>query len=144
MKHLAKNRRRRNDAGLRERSLRRPEPGRPTNRSAPSGHGFPAWYQDLNGTVLDLCIPTATAAQDPEGLQETACLLAAPPALPYIFPTNFPDEVFFHRGVSAGLPPTRRPPPPGRRAVLVLALEAAFASGAPQPPASRWSSPASA
>ncbi|MGA8892287.1 MAG: Ig-like domain-containing protein [Anaeromyxobacteraceae bacterium] len=99
----------------------------PANVPSPPGHGFPFWYQDLNGTVLDICIPTATATQDPDGLQETACLLAAPPALPYTFPTSFPDEVFYHRVVSDPLTTSTS----GKRAILVLALEAAFATGAP-------------
>jgi hypothetical protein len=100
----------------------------PTNNPAPPGNGFPFWYQDLNGTVLDLCIPTATATQDPSGLQETACLLGPPaPPLPYTFPTSFPDEVFYHRVVSDPLTTS----PSGQKAVLVLALEAAFASGGP-------------
>ena len=98
----------------------------PTNNPAPPGHGFPLWYQDLNGMVLDLCLPTATATQDPQSLQETACLLGAPTP-PYVFPTNFPDEVFFHRVVSNPMTTS----PAGTRAILVLALEAAFGSGAP-------------
>jgi len=98
----------------------------PTNNPAPPGHGFPLWYQDLNGMVLDLCLPTVTATQDPQSLQETACLLGAPTP-PYIFPTNFPDEVFFHRVVSNPMTTS----PAGTRAILVLALEAAFGSGAP-------------
>ena len=98
----------------------------PANVPAPPGHGFPLWYQDLNGTVLDLCIPTASTTADPQGDQETACLLAAPPALPYVFPTSFPDEVFFHRVVSNPLNTSVT----GKRAILVLALEAAFGSGA--------------
>ena len=66
--------------------------------------------------VLDLCIPTATGAQDPQLLQETACLLAAPPPLPYVFPTSFPDEVFFHRVVSNPLAtPGRQAGHPGPR-----------------------------
>src|SRR5512137_1031573 len=100
----------------------------PANVPSPPGHGFPFWYQDLNGTVLDLCIPTATATQDPDGLQEIACLLGPPaPPLPYTFPTSFPDELFYHRVVSNPLTTSTS----GKRATLVLALEAAFASGAP-------------
>ncbi|HQR29204.1 MAG TPA: hypothetical protein PLL32_02265, partial [Anaeromyxobacteraceae bacterium] len=99
----------------------------PANVPSPPGHGFPAWYQDLNGMVLDLCIPPAYGANDPQGLQETACLLAAPPALPYTFPTSFPDELFYHRVVSNPIAL-----PGGGKAILVLAVEAAFGSGAPQ------------
>jgi hypothetical protein len=31
----------------------------PSNTPAPPGHGFPLWYQDLNGLVLDICLPGA-------------------------------------------------------------------------------------
>ena len=96
----------------------------PANNPAPPGNGFPLWYQDLNGMVLDLCLPKVTATQDPLLLQETACLL--PTSAPYVFPTAFPDEAFYHRVVSNPLAL-----PGGKRAILVLALEAAFASGAP-------------
>jgi hypothetical protein len=100
----------------------------PANVPSPPGHGFPLWYQDLNGMVLDLCIPTATGAQDPQLLQETACLLGPPaPPLPYTFPTSFPDELFYHRVVSNPLLTSTG----GKRAVLVLALEGAFGSGSP-------------
>jgi len=94
----------------------------PANVPAPPGHGFPFWYQDLTGLVLDLCLPDAN---DPGALQQTACLLG-PPNPPYVFPTNFPDEAFYYRAVSAPLATG-----PATRAVLVLALEAAFGSGAP-------------
>ncbi|WP_119154262.1 Ig-like domain-containing protein [Caldimonas tepidiphila] len=57
-------------------------------------------------------------------MQKTACLLETDP--PYVFPDSFPDESFYFRAVSSldlgG----------DRRAVLVLALEAAFANGVPQ------------
>jgi hypothetical protein len=95
----------------------------PSNVPSPPGHGFPLWYQDLNGMVLDLCLPNAS---DPGLLQETACLLARPPTPPYVFPTNFPEEIFYHRVVSAPLATSAT-----KRATLVLALEAAFASGGP-------------
>jgi hypothetical protein len=41
----------------------------PTNPS----NGFPLWYQDLSGQVLDICIPTANDSTDPAQLQEKAC-----------------------------------------------------------------------
>ena len=95
----------------------------PAHNPSPPGDGFPAWYQDLNGMVLDECIPTATATQDPGGLQHTACLLADP--LPFVFPNTFPPEVFYHRVVSNPMITSTA----GQRATLVLALEAAFANG---------------
>jgi hypothetical protein len=96
----------------------------PANTPAPPGHGFPFWYQDLNGLVLDPCLPDAS---DPGALQQTACLLG-PPDPPYIFPTNFPDELFYFRAVSTPLDTGG-----GKRAILVLALEGAFANGGPVP-----------
>jgi hypothetical protein len=96
----------------------------PPNLPSPPGNGFPAWYQDLNGMVLDLCLPTISGADDPQGLQDTACLLEIP--RPFTFPGNFPDELFYFRGVSDPLTTSVD----GKRAILVLALEAAFGSGA--------------
>lgn len=93
----------------------------PANTPSPPGHGFPMWYQDLTGLVLDLCLPDAN---DPGALQQTACLLG-PPNPPYLFPSNFPDEAFYYRGVSEPLAIGSA----GQRAILVLALEAAFANG---------------
>jgi hypothetical protein len=94
----------------------------PTNLPSPSGHGFPNWYQDLNGTVLDLCLPNAS---DPGATQQNACLLVGPglPDPPYSFPNNFPDEAFYFNATSL------LDMPSGKRATLVLALEAAFSIG---------------
>ncbi len=94
----------------------------PTNLPSPAGHGFPNWYQDLNGTVLDLCLPNAS---DPGALQQNACLLVGPglPDPPYSFPTNFPDEAFYFNATAL------LDMPSGKRATLVTALEAAFAVG---------------
>jgi hypothetical protein len=97
----------------------------PAHIPSPPGDGFPAWYQDLNGMVLDECIPTASATQDPANLQHTACLLVDP--LPFTFPNLFPPEVFYHRVVSNPVTTS----PAGQRATLVLALEASFANGTP-------------
>jgi hypothetical protein len=94
----------------------------PTNLPSPAGHGFPNWYQDLNGTVLDLCLPNAS---DPGAAQQNACLLVGPglPDPPYSFPNNFPDEAFYFNATSL------LDMPSGKRATLVLALEAAFSIG---------------
>ena len=78
----------------------------PNDVPSPPGNGFPLWYQDTTGLALDLCNPTTQA-------QVTPCLLApapgAPnPTLPFVFPTNWPDEQFWytwaHR-TSAVIPP---------------------------------------
>jgi hypothetical protein len=99
----------------------------PTSLPSPPQNGFPTWYQDLSGAVLDICLPSAT---DPSALQQTACLLAPAPGVPdppYVFPTNYPEEIFYFRGVSTMATSA------AKRAVLVLALEAAFSSGAAAP-----------
>jgi len=95
----------------------------PANLPSPPGHGFPKWYQDLNGAVLDLCLPNAS---DSGALQQNACLLVGPglPDPPYSFPDNFPDEAFYFNASSL------LDMPSGKRATLVLALEAAFSVGA--------------
>ncbi|WP_442497070.1 Ig-like domain-containing protein [Methylobacter sp. sgz302048] len=94
----------------------------PSNVPSPPGYGFPLWYQDLNGTVLDLCLPDAN---DPGAAQQNACLLVGPglPDPPYSFPNNFPDEAFYFNATSV------MDMPAGKRATLVTALEAAFSVG---------------
>jgi hypothetical protein len=89
---------------------------------SPPGNGFPFWYQDLNGLVLDQCLTDAT---DPGALQQTACLLTTPP--PYTFPTLFPPEMFYFRAVSDRLFTSST-----KFGILVLALEGSFATGAVQ------------
>jgi len=103
----------------------------PANVPSPPGHGFPAWYQDLNGLTLDFCLPDAV---DPGQAQQSACLLlgtlAAPlPNPPFVFPTNYPEEIFYYRAVS--VPLDLSDPAVGGvvKGVLVLALEGAFATG---------------
>jgi len=89
-------------------------------------NGFPTWYQDLSGLVLDKCFPTAGVA-DAGSAQQNACLLTFPG--PYTFPTQFPDEFFYFRAVSDAI--TVGSGANAKRAVIVLALEGAFANGAP-------------
>ena len=103
----------------------------PANVPSPPGNGFPAWYQDLNGLTLDMCLPDAN---DPGQAQQSACLLLGTPAAPlidppYVFPTHFPDEIFYYRAVSI---PIDTGPNGSNKAILVLALEGAFASGGAQ------------
>src|SRR5437867_1294825 len=79
-------------------------------------NGYPKWYMDGNGLQLAPCL--VTPADDP-------CALAGTfpnPAAPIVFPTNFPDEIFYLRaivridGIGGGL----------SRADLGYALEGAF------------------
>ncbi|WP_201493849.1 Ig-like domain-containing protein, partial [Rubrivivax sp. A210] len=91
----------------------------PTNLPSPAGHGFPLWYQDATGLVLDLCLPNAA---DPGGLQGLVCLMETAP--PYNFPATFPGESFYFRATT---PPMDMPG--GKKATLVLGLEATFNGG---------------
>ncbi len=82
---------------------------------APVQNGFPLWYEDENGLKLELCL-------DQNGL----CLLENPfPGQPISFPENFGGEAFWWS--ADAIMETRD----GGRALLVLALEAAFAADDP-------------
>jgi hypothetical protein len=96
----------------------------PNDVPSPPGNGFPLWYQDTQGLALDLCLPRNQAQLD-AGI----CLILPPdqdPAglnLPIVFPSNFPDEAFWWNATAVmDLTATSR-------AVLVLAVEAAFGGG---------------
>jgi hypothetical protein len=99
-----------------------------------AANGFPLWYQDKQGTVLDLCLPNGTNAA-----QQAACLFAPPnPTQAYAFPTNFPDEAFYFDVSSSnpaipGNPAIDLQVPAGASGSLsyLMALEAAFATGGP-------------
>src|SRR6058998_3984313 len=81
-------------------------------------NGFPKWYIDKNGLQLAPCLDNNAA--DPCGLIAAGAL--PNPALPVVFPTNFPNEVFYNRataridGIGGG----------AFRADLGIALEGAF------------------
>jgi hypothetical protein len=93
--------------------------------SAATGN-FPTYYQDRNGLALDLCLPSPGTE-----LNQGLCLLLPAdvpnPAQVISFPHNFPGEAFWFAADSsvalAG----------GNNAILVLALEAAFANEEPIP-----------
>jgi hypothetical protein len=84
-------------------------------------HGYPEWYQDSTGLALDLCLP------DQIDLEAGNCLLLPPdvPAgtAPETFPSNFAEEHFWF-AANASLDTGN-----GGRAILVLAVEAAFGIG---------------
>lgn len=67
----------------------------PADLPSPPGHGFSAWYRDLNRVPLEPCL---SLTQLPGG---GACILLADPgdvynpALPAVYPTNFPSEMFY-------------------------------------------------
>ncbi len=93
---------------------------------------FPSWYQDKTGITLDFCSPS------PEEMPGGFCLLLPGDAnAPEAFDTNpgqmnFFDEHFYF-AATAGMDTTAIDPVTGKavRALLVLAEEAAFATGAP-------------
>lgn len=75
-------------------------------------NGFPLWYQDTNGTRLELCVDPGDAN----------CIMGdiPTPGQPVSFPDNFPDEAFWSvadSSIDAG---------GGDKALLVTAVEAAF------------------
>lgn len=85
-------------------------------------HGFPEWYEDNNGLQLDLCLTDPVLC-----LLEGGAVTLSNPNLP--FPDNyggtFPDEAFWN--VCEASMPTNT----GGSALLVIALEAAFANEVP-------------
>ena len=93
----------------------------PTDLPSPPGNGIPAWYRDANRMPLEPCLSQATF---PGGL--AACVLLADPgfdpALPLVFPTNFPSESFYFIAY-ANLNTT------AGNIVYRAALEAAFPTG---------------
>ncbi|NMG45841.1 hypothetical protein GPA22_19165 [Aromatoleum toluvorans] len=90
----------------------------PPDNSPPIG-GFPAWYQDTTGLALEFCSPI-NAAEVAGGW----CLLLPGdvPNPPEAFPTSFFDEHFWFAADASMTPAT------GGRALLVLAVEAAFSA----------------
>ena len=111
----------------------------PANVPSPPGHGFPLWYQDESGTVLDLCLPNASDT----GAQQDACLLAGiginPP---YVFPTNFPDESFYLRAVANPLDTAVQTIPPVPKGLLSFWRLKPLLLPGRQQLASRWYLPA--
>lgn len=96
---------------------------------------FPQWYQDFQGRALELCLSSATIAPDAaRGIAGGAgcTLLANPgifdPALPIVFPTNFPDESFWFMGDAVFSQN-------GVDVTYVSNMEAAFGTGDPVPDA---------
>ncbi len=91
-----------------------------------ASHGYPTWYQDKSGLVLDFC-DVRTQAE----LDGGWCLLLPGNTLaPEIFPNSFSEEHFYwaaNAGANAAvLNPVDQTP---IKVSLVLALEGAFATG---------------
>ena len=84
---------------------------------SPTGGGFPISYTDTNGVRLEICLDTRDPFCIPAPLPD--------PAAPMSFPENFPEEAFWWSG-EAVMDTVN-----GGEALLVLANEAAFATGDP-------------
>lgn len=84
-----------------------------------TANGFPRWYQDTSGVSIELCLPLTQAE-----LEGGHCLLLPgdPPVVPEVFPGQFFDEHFWWSAGASLAPAT------GGKALLVLALEAAFSA----------------
>lgn len=107
------------------------------------GNGFPLWYEDTSGLKLALCLdqdqvldqdlvlPDASVL--PAGTTVLPCLTEEPfPGNPISFPFNFGVEAFYWAAEAAtsfaGTPDPATGLPRSGTALLVLALEAAFAN----------------
>ena len=102
-------------------------------------NGFPQWYMDRNGTVLELCVNQDAAVLAAGGC---AILPAAPPlgvqTVPEVFPANWATEHFYTLAAvklnTAGLDKKTGLPISGAgRLVVNMSLEGSFASGVPTP-----------
>ena len=84
-------------------------------------NGYPLWYLDHLGVRLELCLD----------FQNPGCGFVGNeiprPLDPVVFPSNFPEEAFYQR-VDSIMDTSA-----GGTALLVMALEAAFANGGPAP-----------
>lgn len=89
------------------------------------GNGFPLWYSDSNGVRLGTCVDPA----------DTRCIVLGDagfdPALPLVFPTNFPGEQFYAIADSQVLTTPGCGGTPAGTALMRAALEGAFANGTP-------------
>jgi hypothetical protein len=83
-------------------------------------NGFPTWYRDNNGagvtSRLEMCLPVPPATADP---------ICAPPDLPnpnapMVYPTNYPNEIFYQLATAA----------PSANTLVEMNLEGAYATGA--------------
>jgi len=86
--------------------------------NAPTVGGYPAWFQDKTGITIEFCDLTSQVEYDGGW-----CTLIPPgPVFPESFPDNFFDEHFYYRVDTSVTDGTTK-------ARLVLAVEAAFATG---------------
>ncbi|MFL5249686.1 MAG: hypothetical protein ACJ79V_17845, partial [Myxococcales bacterium] len=89
------------------------------NNNGPTVGGYPAWYQDTTGVALEFCDPLNASELD----GGWCTLVTGDAVIPESFPTNFFDEHFYFDSTAALTPVS------GGRALLVMAIEAAFSIG---------------
>lgn len=103
-----------------------PVGGNPSAVAVSLAHGFPIWYKDANNIKLELCLDKPNAGITP-------CLTAEPfTGAPISFPNNFGPEAFYWMASTFATYNSRLNGtviPIAGDALLVLALEGAFASG---------------
>ena len=114
-------------------------------------HGFPAWFQDRNGTAMELCSINSPDAVGLAVVNAGLCAIVNVPApngvsvAPEVFPTNFSTEHFYTL-TSASLAPAGQgnlgnvavPTPGAGRITFNFALEASFANGVPTAGQQLW------
>jgi len=114
-------------------------------------NGFPAWFQDRNGTAMELCSINSPDAVGLAVVNAGLCAIVNVPApngvsvAPEVFPTNFSTEHFYTL-TSANLAPAGQgnlgnvavPTPGAGRIVFNFALEGSFANGVPTAGQQLW------
>ena len=98
-------------------------------------NGFPSWYMDRNGVALELCTNINATV-----LAAGGCAILPPDlplGVPEVFLTNWFDEHFYTLAsvvlTTAGLDTNGAPAAGNGKVTLNMALEGAFATGAPAP-----------
>ncbi len=102
-------------------------------------NGFPLWYKDLNGLPLGPCLDQNGFCILPLAPEQfivppniTGVLTTTfDPALPIVFPTNFPSEAFYYVADAITNVGPAVPGGVAKKATLRMALEGSFAGVAP-------------
>ncbi len=81
-------------------------------------YGFPTWYKDANGQILELCLNPAYCGFVPGDIPDANA--------PIAMPGNFPEEAFYWLSEALMLGAT----PGNGNAIITMGLEAAFANNA--------------
>jgi hypothetical protein len=89
-------------------------------------NGFPTWYRDSNGATpsatsrLEMCLPKGAVA-DPY-CAAPALPNKQPMPLPLVYPTNYPDEIFYQLATTTVVAP-------GINLLVEMNVEGAYATG---------------